>query len=65
MLTFAHQITDGTGGIRVVADLVAALDGDEESDRPTPGPDVPPSQETLLQALDAATPPVGPPRTSR
>ncbi|MER7782250.1 phthiocerol/phthiodiolone dimycocerosyl transferase family protein [Streptomyces sp. ZG43] len=62
VLTFAHQITDGTGGIRVVADLVAALDGDEESDRPTPGPDVPPSQETLLQALDAATPPVGPPQ---
>ncbi|MEU2758083.1 phthiocerol/phthiodiolone dimycocerosyl transferase family protein [Streptomyces albidoflavus] len=62
VLTFAHQITDGTGGIRVVADLVAALDGDEESDRPTPGPDVPPSQEALLQALDAATPPVGPPQ---
>ncbi|MEU8741280.1 peptide synthetase [Streptomyces halstedii] len=62
VLTFAHQITDGTGGMRVVADLVAALDGDEEGGRPTPGRDVPPSQEALLQALDAATPPVGPPQ---
>ncbi|MEK8142827.1 hypothetical protein NKH18_13330 [Streptomyces sp. M10(2022)] len=64
VLTFAHQITDGTGGIRVVADLVAALDGDEECGLPTPGQDVPPSQEALLQALEAATPPVEPPRTS-
>ncbi|MEU3083971.1 peptide synthetase [Streptomyces albidoflavus] len=61
VLTFAHQITDGTGGMRVVADLVAALDGDEESSWPT-GRDVPPSQEALLQALDAATPTVGPPQ---
>jgi len=62
VLTFAHQITDGTGGMRVVADLVAALDGDEECGRPTPGQDVPPSQETLLEALETATPPVGPPQ---
>ncbi|MER7666734.1 peptide synthetase [Streptomyces sp. NPDC096193] len=62
VLTFAHQITDGTGGMRVVADLVAALDGDEEGGRLAPGQDVPPSQEALLQALDAASPPVGPPQ---
>ncbi|MEU5559057.1 peptide synthetase [Streptomyces globisporus] len=62
VLTFAHQITDGTGGMRVVSDLVAALDGDEESGRPTPGQDAPPSQEALLQAIDAAMPPAGPPQ---
>lgn len=62
VLTFAHQITDGTGGMRVVSDLVAALDGDEESDRRTPGQDAPPSQEALLQAIDAAMPPAGPPQ---
>ncbi|MET9393103.1 peptide synthetase [Streptomyces sp. NPDC006624] len=71
VLTFAHQITDGTGGMRVVADLVAALDDEEEEggepasegDVPPPegdvaalGEDVPPSQETLLRALDTATP---------
>ncbi|MGW2209221.1 phthiocerol/phthiodiolone dimycocerosyl transferase family protein [Streptomyces sp. NPDC001781] len=61
VLTFAHQITDGTGGMLVVTDLVAALDGDDEDGRPTPGRDVPPSQEALLQALDTATPPAGPP----
>ncbi|MER7403743.1 peptide synthetase [Streptomyces sp. NPDC000070] len=61
VLTFAHQITDGTGGVRVVADLVAALDGDEEGGEPTSEEDVPPSQEALLRALDAATPTVGPP----
>lgn len=37
VLTFAHQITDGTGGMRVVADLVAALDGGEEGGRPPGG----------------------------
>ncbi|MFD5776131.1 phthiocerol/phthiodiolone dimycocerosyl transferase family protein [Streptomyces fungicidicus] len=62
VLTFAHQITDGTGGVRVVADLVAALDCDGEGGEPTPEGDVPPSQETLLRALDTATPAVGPPR---
>ncbi|WP_406188074.1 hypothetical protein [[Kitasatospora] papulosa] len=34
VLTFAHQITDGTGGMRVLSDLVAALDGDEVHGRP-------------------------------
>ncbi|WP_240660124.1 peptide synthetase [Streptomyces sp. WAC 01529] len=62
VLTFAHQITDGIGGMRVVADLVAALDGDEEGGEPTSEGDVPPSQETLLRALDATTPHVGPPQ---
>jgi hypothetical protein len=65
VLTFAHQITDGIGGMRVVADLVAALDGDEEGGlggEPASEGDVPPSQEALLGALDAATPTVGPPR---
>ncbi|MGW6542362.1 phthiocerol/phthiodiolone dimycocerosyl transferase family protein [Streptomyces massasporeus] len=62
VLTFAHQITDGTGGVRVVADLVAALDGDEEGGEPTSEGDVPPSQEVLLRVLDAATPTVGPPQ---
>ncbi|MFE8910502.1 peptide synthetase [Streptomyces globisporus] len=63
VLTFAHQITDGTGGMRVVADLVAVLDGVEGVEgvkRPNSGWDVPPSQETLLQALDAAAPPAEP-----
>ncbi|MFF8092536.1 peptide synthetase [Streptomyces sp. NPDC016675] len=62
VLTFAHQITDGIGGMRVVADLVAALDGDEEGGQPTSEGDVPPSQEALLGALDAATPTVGRPK---
>ncbi|MFD3515385.1 peptide synthetase [Streptomyces sp. NPDC058657] len=62
VLTFAHQITDGTGGMRVVADLVAALDGDEEGGEPTPREDVPPTQEALLRALDVAPPTVEPPR---
>jgi hypothetical protein len=49
----------------VVADLVAALDGDEEGGlggEPASEGDVPPSQEALLGALDAAAPTVGPPR---
>ncbi|WP_258020925.1 phthiocerol/phthiodiolone dimycocerosyl transferase family protein [Streptomyces anatolicus] len=62
MLTFAHQITDGIGGMRVVADLVAALDGDEPAAEPSWERDVPPSQEALLRALDATTPNVGPPQ---
>lgn len=69
VLTFAHQITDGTGGMRVVADLVAALDGHEEGDESAlegdesaSEGDVPPSQEALLRALDATTLPVGPPQ---
>ncbi|MDX2618307.1 MULTISPECIES: peptide synthetase [Streptomyces] len=63
VLTFAHQITDGTGGMRVLADLVAALDGDEVHGRTSSsGWDVPPSQEDLLLALDTTVPPVGPPQ---
>ncbi|MFI0502363.1 peptide synthetase [Streptomyces albogriseolus] len=62
VLTFAHQITDGTGGVRVVTDLVTALDGDEEDTEPAPGWDVPPSQEDLLRALDVTAPTVGPPQ---
>ncbi|MEU5582718.1 peptide synthetase [Streptomyces huasconensis] len=62
VLTFAHQITDGIGGMRVVTDLVAALDTDEEGDEPTSEGDVPPSQEALLRALDATTPDVAPPQ---
>ncbi|MEV2244550.1 peptide synthetase [Streptomyces sp. NPDC049970] len=62
VLTFAHQITDGTGGVRVVADLVAALDGGGEGGEPIPGRDVPPSQEALLRALDTEAPTAGPPR---
>ncbi|MEU0135929.1 peptide synthetase [Streptomyces sp. NPDC006296] len=62
VLTFAHQITDGTGGMRVVTDLVAALDGDEAGHQPNSEWDVPPSQETLLQALHATAPSVGPPQ---
>ncbi|MFF8642670.1 peptide synthetase [Streptomyces sp. NPDC015345] len=61
VLTFAHQITDGTGGMRVVTDLVAALDGDEEGAEPVPEQDVPPPQEALLRALAAAPPTVDPP----
>ncbi|MER6619758.1 MULTISPECIES: hypothetical protein [unclassified Streptomyces] len=52
VLTFAHQITDGTGGVRVVADLVAALDCDEEGGEAAPGG-------------GCAALPGGPPATSR
>ncbi|MFH8293711.1 peptide synthetase [Streptomyces sp. NPDC018059] len=61
VLTFAHQITDGTGGLRVVTDLVAALDGDEKDAEPIPEQDVPPPQEALLRALAAAPPTVDSP----
>ncbi|WP_069169215.1 phthiocerol/phthiodiolone dimycocerosyl transferase family protein [Streptomyces griseus] len=62
VLTFAHQITDGIGGMQVLTDLVTALDADEDGGEPTSDWDVPPSQETLLRTLDTATPPVGPPQ---
>lgn len=62
VLTFAHQITDGTGGMRVVTDLAAVLDGDEEGGEPASEENVPPSQEALLRALDVAPPTVGPPQ---
>ncbi|MFE2181220.1 peptide synthetase [Streptomyces sp. NPDC059455] len=50
VLTFAHQITDGVGGLRALLDLVAALDGEEL----TPPGDVPRTQEDLLAHLDGA-----------
>ncbi|MFD5893164.1 peptide synthetase [Streptomyces sp. NPDC060366] len=48
VLTFAHQITDGIGGLRVLLELVALLDGDERGT--TRG--VPRAQEDLLAGLD-------------
>lgn len=51
VLTFAHQITDGVGGLQVLLELVAALDGEE---RGTPR-GVPRAQEDLLAALDVQT----------
>ncbi|GAA3634609.1 phthiocerol/phthiodiolone dimycocerosyl transferase family protein [Streptomyces iranensis] len=44
VLTFAHQITDGVGGLRALLDLVAALCGEES----TPPGRVPRTQEDLL-----------------
>lgn len=52
VLTFAHQIADGVGGLRAVLDLVAALDGEERS----PG-GVPEAQEDLLARIRMVTPP--------
>ncbi|MFD3686439.1 peptide synthetase [Nocardiopsis sp. NPDC058631] len=50
VLTFAHQVADGVGGLRALLDLVAALDGEEA----VPG-GVPEAQEDLLaRAGDAA-----------
>ncbi|MGB8946705.1 MAG: peptide synthetase [Streptomyces sp.] len=43
VLTFAHQITDGVGGLRALLDLVAVLDGEEVA----PG-GVPEALEDLL-----------------
>ncbi|MFS8203411.1 phthiocerol/phthiodiolone dimycocerosyl transferase family protein [Streptomyces sp. CWNU-52B] len=54
VLTFAHQITDGVGGLQVLLELVAALDG-EEGGGPTHG--VPRSQEDLLAGLARPEPP--------
>lgn len=48
VLTFAHQITDGTGALRALLDLVAALDGAE-----LPAGGVPAAQEELLARLEA------------
>ncbi|MEU8870153.1 peptide synthetase [Streptomyces javensis] len=47
VLTFAHQIADGVGGLRALLDLAAALCGEE---LPPPG-DVPHVQEDLLAHL--------------
>ncbi|MFI1225054.1 MULTISPECIES: phthiocerol/phthiodiolone dimycocerosyl transferase family protein [unclassified Streptomyces] len=48
VLTFAHQITDGIGGLRVLLELVAALDGDERGT----AHGLPRAQEDLLAGLD-------------
>ncbi|MGW8529808.1 MULTISPECIES: phthiocerol/phthiodiolone dimycocerosyl transferase family protein [Nocardiopsidaceae] len=60
VLTFAHQIADGVGGLRALLDLVAALGGEE----PAPG-GVPEAQEDLLArsggAAEADGPAAGPP----
>lgn len=50
VLTFAHQITDGVGGLRALLDLVAVLDGEELA----PG-GVPEALEDLL-ARDVTAP---------
>ncbi|MFJ1800574.1 hypothetical protein [Streptomyces sp. NPDC088180] len=63
VLTLAHQITDGVGGLQVLLELIAALDGGvrERADG------VPRSQEDLLGGLDVraetgdAAAPVGSP----
>ncbi|MEW2063539.1 peptide synthetase [Streptomyces sp. NPDC007002] len=48
VLTFAHQITDGIGGLRVMLELVAALEGDERGT----ARGLPQAQEDLLAGLD-------------
>ncbi|UQT61252.1 peptide synthetase [Streptomyces durmitorensis] len=72
VLTFAHQVTDGVGGLRALLDLVAILDGAE----PAPGR-VPEALEDLLArqitapettdtsgATDTASPSADDPRMS-
>ncbi|MFJ8751525.1 peptide synthetase [Streptomyces sp. NPDC102441] len=65
VLTFAHRIADGVGGLRALLDLVAVLDGEEQA----PGT-VPEAQEDLLARVvtppDAMTdsPPPDDPRLS-
>ncbi|MFI6279936.1 peptide synthetase [Streptomyces sp. NPDC050988] len=49
VLTFAHQIADGVGGLRALLDLVAALDGEELAPSR-----VPEAQEELLARVGAA-----------
>ncbi|MFC9426612.1 peptide synthetase [Streptomyces sp. NPDC056987] len=65
VLTFAHRIADGVGGMRALLDLAAALDGEEQA----PG-GVPETQEDLLARVVpppvtlAAVPPPDDPRMS-
>ncbi|MFI6377377.1 peptide synthetase [Streptomyces sp. NPDC050546] len=49
VLTFAHQIADGVGGLRALLDLVAALGGEELARG-----DVPQAQEELLARVGTA-----------
>ncbi|MER5225779.1 phthiocerol/phthiodiolone dimycocerosyl transferase family protein [Streptomyces flaveus] len=49
VLTFAHQIADGVGGLRALLDLVAALDGEELAPGRVPEP-----QEDLLAHVGGA-----------
>jgi hypothetical protein len=49
VLTFAHQITDGTGALSVLLDLLAVLDGDGEKRSPRGFPQ---AQEDLLARLE-------------
>lgn len=49
VLTFAHQIADGVGGLRALLDLVAALGGEE-----LPPGTVPQAQEELLARVSGA-----------
>ncbi|GAA4823184.1 peptide synthetase [Streptomyces ziwulingensis] len=53
VLTFAHQITDGTGALRVLLDLLAVLDSDGDVPKRAPS-GVPQAQEDLLARLEAA-----------
>ncbi|TLS47116.1 peptide synthetase [Streptomyces montanus] len=50
VLTFAHQIADGIGGLRALLDLVAALGGEELA----PSSNVPEAQEDLLAHVGGA-----------
>ncbi|MEV6125238.1 hypothetical protein AB0M05_00190 [Streptomyces violaceusniger] len=49
VLTFAHQIADGVGGLRALLDLVAALGGEQ-----LPPGTVPQAQEELLAHVSGA-----------
>ncbi|MEU4657023.1 peptide synthetase [Streptomyces sp. NPDC023723] len=52
VLTFAHQITDGTGALRVLLDLLTVLDSDGDVPKLAPY-GVPQTQEDLLARLEA------------
>ncbi|MFF9579631.1 peptide synthetase [Streptomyces rubiginosohelvolus] len=64
VVTFAHQITDGSGAVRVLTDLVTALDGGGASEEEPSWHVVPPCQEDLLSALDTTRAEIDTPQES-
>lgn len=68
VLTFAHQIADGVGGLQALLDLVAALAGEELAPSGVPGAQedllaaLPPVPDTPLEGAADDAPPAGDPR---